>query len=146
MIDDPYSLIVCLDHAQYAKGTLYIDDEISFAYRSGIYLYWNFEFKNNTLRSWLIDPSAMFESKAALDRVRVAGLDFIPKSASLTTGTQTFTLDVKLDDNVVTVDTTPVLMKNDFVLTFNGAFKFMHSLSAIVVMQVLAISYYYFMF
>lgn len=51
MHDDPYTLIVALDSQKQAKGTLYIDDEKSYEYRQGKYLYLEFEFKDNVLSS-----------------------------------------------------------------------------------------------
>jgi alpha 1,3-glucosidase len=51
MHDDPYTLVVALDANKHAKGTLYIDDEKSFAYRQGKYLYLEFEFKDGVLSS-----------------------------------------------------------------------------------------------
>ena len=51
MHDDPYTLVVAVDAAKQAKGTLYIDDELSFEYRQGKYLYLEFEFKEGVLAS-----------------------------------------------------------------------------------------------
>lgn len=51
MHDDPFTLIVAVDKDKKAKGTLYIDDEKSFEYRQGKYLYLEFEFTDNVLSS-----------------------------------------------------------------------------------------------
>lgn len=51
MQDDPITIIVTLDANKQAKGTVYIDDEKSFAYRQGKYLYAEFEFKDGILSS-----------------------------------------------------------------------------------------------
>lgn len=51
MHEDPYTLIVAVDGTNQAKGTLYIDDEKSFEYRHGKYLYLEFEFKEGVLSS-----------------------------------------------------------------------------------------------
>lgn len=51
MQEDPITLVVALDANKQAKGTLYIDDEKSFAYRQGKYLYIEFEFKDGVLSS-----------------------------------------------------------------------------------------------
>lgn len=85
MHDDPYTLIVTLDAAKQAKGTLYIDDEKSFEYKQGKYLYLEFEFKDGVLSSKFIDESAKFTTRTWLERVVIAGLDKIPKSATLRT-------------------------------------------------------------
>lgn len=49
MRDDPVSLVICLDKNNAAKGTLYVDDEKSYNYRKGKYLYTEFSFKDNVL-------------------------------------------------------------------------------------------------
>lgn len=49
MKNDPLTLVVAVDCNGHAKGTLYIDDEKSFAYRQGKYLYLEFEFKDCVL-------------------------------------------------------------------------------------------------
>lgn len=51
MHDDPYTLVVAVDSAKQSKGTLYIDDEKSYQYRQGKYLYLEFEFKEGVLSS-----------------------------------------------------------------------------------------------
>lgn len=51
MHDDPFTLIVAVDANKHAKGTLYIDDEKSYEYRQGQYLYLEFEFKDGVLSS-----------------------------------------------------------------------------------------------
>jgi alpha 1,3-glucosidase len=45
MINDPYTLIVALDVNASAQGTLYIDDGESFDYRSGKYIYIEFDYR-----------------------------------------------------------------------------------------------------
>jgi alpha 1,3-glucosidase len=51
MNEDPFTLVVALDANKHAKGTLYIDDEKSYGYRQGKYLYLDFEFKDGVLSS-----------------------------------------------------------------------------------------------
>lgn len=83
MKDDPYTLVVAVDKNALAKGTLYIDDETSFEYRSGKYLYLEFEFKDNVLSSKKIDATATYPTKSWLERVVLVGLAKTPKSATL---------------------------------------------------------------
>ncbi|CAO1407451.1 unnamed protein product [Diamesa hyperborea] len=83
MHNDPYTLIVAVDKMKKAKGTLYIDDEKSFDYRQGKYLYLELEFKDNVLTSRSIDESSNFQTKTWLERVVIAGLDKAPISATL---------------------------------------------------------------
>ncbi|XP_055586088.1 neutral alpha-glucosidase AB isoform X2 [Uranotaenia lowii] len=83
MKDDPYTLVVAVDKNGYAKGTLYIDDEASFEYRSGKYLYLEFEFKDGVLSSKKIDTTATYPTKSWLERVILVGLPKAPKSATI---------------------------------------------------------------
>ncbi|XP_055615481.1 neutral alpha-glucosidase AB [Toxorhynchites rutilus septentrionalis] len=83
MKDDPYTLVVALDKDGHSKGTLYIDDETSFEYRHGKYMYIELEFKNNVLSSKKIDETASYATKTWLERVILVGLSKQPKSATL---------------------------------------------------------------
>lgn len=85
MVNDPYTLVVALDRSKQAKGTLYADDEKSYQYRNGKYIYAEFEFKNNAIRGKFIDPNATFDTAEWIERIIVAGLGKKPKSATLST-------------------------------------------------------------
>ncbi|XP_004521723.1 neutral alpha-glucosidase AB isoform X2 [Ceratitis capitata] len=85
MKNDPYTLVVCLDRAGKAQGTLYIDDEKSYAYRKGEFNYLLFEFENGQLNvNFKSKPN--FKTTAWIERVVIAGLDRTPKSATLIVG------------------------------------------------------------
>lgn len=103
MKNDPYTLIVCLDKSKEANGTLYADDEQSYEYRDGKYLYLQFEFKNNVLTSKPIDKNASFDTLAWIERVIVAGLDKVPQSATLSTVTKRISLDVIKNERTFTI-------------------------------------------
>lgn len=83
MKDDPYTLVIALDKNGSAKGTLYMDDEVSFEYRSGKYLYLEFKFDNDVLSSSKIDATASFYTMSWLERVILVGASKVPKSATL---------------------------------------------------------------
>lgn len=59
MHDDPFTLVVCLDKHSSAKGTLYIDDEKSYNYRHGQYVYTEFEFKENVISNKYVAASLL---------------------------------------------------------------------------------------
>lgn len=94
MKDDPYTLVVCLDKSKSANGTLYLDDEKSYDYRKGKYVYLQLDFKDNVLTSNLINRDDTYPSKSWIERVVIAGLDKIPKSAKLVSSSKTETLDI----------------------------------------------------
>lgn len=103
MKNDPYTLIVCLDKQKEANGTLYTDDEQSYEYRTGKYIYLHIEFKNNILSSKLIDSNASFETLAWIERIVIAGLDKVPKSATLSFGSKRVSLDIIQNERTYTI-------------------------------------------
>ncbi|XP_012259626.2 neutral alpha-glucosidase AB [Athalia rosae] len=106
MKDDPYTLIVVADDAGQASGTLYIDDETSFEYRHGKYLYIKFTLDGKKLTSSLIDKLATYNTKSWLERVDVANPPKGIKSAKLTSkNLGVIDLDAKYNpaNNVLTI-------------------------------------------
>lgn len=85
MINDPVSLFVAVNSSKKASGTLYIDDEKSYEYRHGRYLYLRFEFSDNILSSCYVDPEARFSTESKLGRIVVAGLGEAPTFVSIET-------------------------------------------------------------
>lgn len=117
MLHDPYTLIVCLDRANHAKGTLYIDDEKSFEYHNGKYIYLSFEFDGTTLTSKYIDSQAKYDTQSWLERVQLIGLDRVPKSATLKVDNQNVALDVLQDGPVTIIRKPAVSMVKEWSIT-----------------------------
>lgn len=88
MKNDPYTLVVIADETGNAEGTLYIDDEASFEYKHGKYLYLKFVLKGDKLTSSFIDKLATFETKSWLERIDIANPPKGVKSAKLTTSSK----------------------------------------------------------
>ncbi|GJQ88220.1 hypothetical protein Trydic_g13212 [Trypoxylus dichotomus] len=61
MHDDPYTIYIFLDTNNQATGTLYIDDNESFDYRSGEYNYYRLEYNDSSLTISVIDEDASYE-------------------------------------------------------------------------------------
>lgn len=83
MKNDPVTLFVAVDSSNRASGTLFIDDEESYDYRSGKYLYLNSTFNGDTLTNKLMNNGASFTTTVELQRVVIAGLSKVPQSATL---------------------------------------------------------------
>uniref|UniRef100_A0A2M4BCF3 Glucosidase II subunit alpha n=2 Tax=Anopheles marajoara TaxID=58244 RepID=A0A2M4BCF3_9DIPT len=83
MIHDPYTLVVALNREGTATGTLYMDDETSYEYRRGHYLYLQFEYRDGVLSSRKIDTTATFPTKSWLERVVFVGLAKQPTTVTL---------------------------------------------------------------
>lgn len=104
MTNDPMTLVVCVDKEQKAQGTMYVDDEKSFEYRSGKYLYQKIEFNGHKLEVSRVDAAADFPTKVWLEKVLIAGLQRVPQSATLIVNKQVVgELDVIPAANFITV-------------------------------------------
>ncbi|KAK0168914.1 hypothetical protein PV327_002670 [Microctonus hyperodae] len=97
MKDDPYTLVVIGDDMKKASGTLYIDDETSFEYRQGKYIYLQLFFDRNVLSSKYIDKLNKFETKSWLERVNIVNAPQNVKSAKLITKSGNSTLEVNFN-------------------------------------------------
>jgi alpha 1,3-glucosidase len=89
MRHDPYTLLVALDKSGKAKGTLYIDDGISYDYKtSKKMLYIQFSYDNGKLTGHqLVSPT--YETRSWLEKVVIVGLDKAPASAHASLNTPT---------------------------------------------------------
>ena len=119
MKDDPYTYVVCLDRDQSAIGTLYADDEQSFDYRQGHYVYQTIEFKDNVLSNHYPDKDASYLPMSWLERVKLIGLDRAPRSATLRSGSQTVELDVYQEGSAFIIRKPALSVADSFQITLN---------------------------
>ncbi|XP_050424392.1 neutral alpha-glucosidase AB [Adelges cooleyi] len=84
MRDDPYTLVVAIGLKGTAKGNLYVDDEESFEYRDGKFVYIEYEFINNQLISKCIHCNT-FNTNSWLEKVMVVGIPSVFTKASIHT-------------------------------------------------------------
>ncbi|XP_055843079.1 neutral alpha-glucosidase AB-like [Episyrphus balteatus] len=118
MKDDPYTLIVCLDKNGSSKGTLYIDDEKSYDYRQGKYIYEQFEFSGNSLKnSFITTPD--YKTASTLERVIIAGLEKTPKSATIKYDGKTEELKVIAHEQAIAVEKPGINIAKEFVIELN---------------------------
>ncbi|XP_035721940.1 neutral alpha-glucosidase AB-like [Vespa mandarinia] len=119
MRNDPYTLIVIGDNNGTASGNLYIDDESSFEYRHGKYLYLKLNFDGIKLTSTFIDKLASYETKSWLERVDIANPPKGIKSAQLISrSSRTVTLETKYNpnNNVLTLRKPGVNMSEEWTI------------------------------
>lgn len=125
MQNDPVSLVVALDKNQHAVGTLFIDDEKSFDYRRGKYLYMKFEFHKNKLSLKFIDH-ANYTTNSKLGRVVIAGLkDAIAKSAKLEFADGE-TRDLKIanaTEAFFVIESSDVSLMSEWTITVSGVMQ-----------------------
>ncbi|EDW81853.1 uncharacterized protein Dwil_GK25479 [Drosophila willistoni] len=118
MLHDPYTLIVCLDRQGKAEGTLYLDDEKSYDYRQGQYIYVNYEFAHNQLTNRFIGKPK-YKSSSWIERVVIAGLSTVPQSATITVNGVSQQLEVLQQDHAVIVRKPGIKMNVDFAIKLN---------------------------
>lgn len=83
MTNDPVSLFVAVNIEKKASGTLYIDDEKSYEYRRGKYIYLRFAFSDNILTSTYVDGQTSYLTEIKLGRIVFAGLADVPSYATI---------------------------------------------------------------
>nr|XP_053642983.1 neutral alpha-glucosidase AB-like [Cherax quadricarinatus] len=126
MRDDPYTLSVALDSYGKAQGTLYIDDEHTFEYRQGKFLYLALSYEGGILTSKKVDPGGTYETGSWLERVVVIGLQKRPskvtiQSASLGTRDleSIFESGTGTHASHLTIRKPGVSMREEFVITIH---------------------------
>ncbi|GAB0095795.1 neutral alpha-glucosidase AB [Sergentomyia squamirostris] len=121
MYNDPVTLVVALDKAKSASGTLYVDDEKSYQYRNGKYLYLSLEFKDNVLTAKKIDEKANYDTKSWVERVVIVGLEHVPKSATLNVSgePQPVTLEVNKHGESVIIRKPGVVLSRKWSIQLN---------------------------
>ncbi|KAK9871594.1 hypothetical protein WA026_012974 [Henosepilachna vigintioctopunctata] len=113
---DPFTLYVALDNNKSAKGTLFIDDNESFEYQKGKYLYIQFEFKNNELKSSLIDATD-YETLEWIEKVIILGAPAGVKKAVLNSNSLNFMeLEVHYIDDVLIIRRPGVSVREPFTI------------------------------
>lgn len=118
MLNDPYTLVICLDRQGKAAGTLYLDDEKSYAYRDGKFIYVNFEFGDNQLTNRFIGKPK-YKSESWIERIVIAGLDRVPTSATILVNGASQQLEVDHRDSAITIRKPGIKMNVDFSLKLN---------------------------
>lgn len=118
MLNDPYTLVICLDRQGKAAGTLYLDDEKSYAYRDGQFIYVNFEFGDNQLTNRFIGKPK-YKSESWIERIVIAGLDRVPTSATILVNGASQQLEVDHRDSATTIRKPGIKMNVDFSLKLN---------------------------
>ncbi|XP_015603638.1 neutral alpha-glucosidase AB [Cephus cinctus] len=106
MKNDPHTLIVIADENGNASGNLYIDDEASFEYRHGKYLYLRLNLTGTKLTSTFIDKLAVYQTRSWLERIDIANPPQGIKSARLKSrslGTVELEAKYNTNNNVLTV-------------------------------------------
>lgn len=120
MKNDPYTFVICLDANKQASGTVYADDEKSYEYRSGNYIYAKVEFRDTAITYQFPEPNATFDTAAWVERIVVAGLGRKPTSAILSTESKVVPLDIISDSSAdaFTIRKPGVSIAETFKITF----------------------------
>jgi len=95
MTSDPYTLTIALDKESKAKGTLFVDDGHSFNYQKGDFVYTNLQFENFELTN---EGKSSFQVTNTVEKIRILGLNSIPKSVVLLEGGKSVDLEGYLEN------------------------------------------------
>lgn len=125
MINDPVSLFVAVNIDKKATGTLYIDDEKSYEYRRGKYIYLQFEFNDNILTSTYVDGQANYATESKLGRIVVAGLVDVPTYATIETvsGDAKRLEVIPTTDRYFEIEASNISLALEWKITFNNAMQ-----------------------
>lgn len=121
MRDDPYTLVICLNANEQAFGTLYIDDEESFDYRQGKYLYQRFDYANGQLSNERLDALADYNSKTQIKKIIVAGMKKTLKSIVKTVETVETELAFSEMSDYVVVDNVNINVNDMWQMDFKSS-------------------------
>lgn len=123
MRDDPVALIIAVDSDEKADGTLYVDDELSYNYQTGKYLYLKFELNKKILTSKFVDKNANFTTKSLFDKVLIAGFKDLPPFANLKTSNgESKQLEItKSSDLFFTIENLKISLMDEWTLDISGA-------------------------
>lgn len=141
MKNDPITLFVAVDNNKQASGTLFIDDEESYEYRNGNYLYLNLSFANDILTNKFIDDYATYNTIVELERVVVAGLSKIPSYATLklSDGTTSRLEIINVTDNSFAFAATGAKMMEEWEIALSGVSKAI--ISTALILMVVAVNF-----
>lgn len=119
--EDPYSLVVALDKSGlHANGTIYMDDNYSFEYKTGQFIFLSVAYTDGILKSRNMNINRSYKSQAWLERVTVLGLRSRPTNVQIenkASGRKKLEY-VYIDDKQVLVIRKPsVKMEDEWVLT-----------------------------
>lgn len=124
MTNDPVSLFVAVNSTNKATGTLYIDDEKSYEYRRGKYIYLQLEFSDNILTSKYIDQQASFSTESKLGRIVIAGLDGIPSYVTIESNGDSKRLEViKVSEQYFEIEASNTSLALEWRITFSNAMQ-----------------------
>lgn len=125
MTNDPVSLFVAVNNEKKASGTLYIDDERSYEYRRGKYIYLQFEFNDNILTSTHVDEQASYQTESKLGRIVFAGLADVPSYATieLLNGESTRLEVIQTTEQYFEIEAANISLALEWKITFNNAMQ-----------------------
>lgn len=110
---DPYTLVIAVDKSGQASGELYVDDGVSYNYQNGEYLVRKFDFNKNVLKSQGIYSKKSF-GKTRVEKVILVGSGLKSTTATVTQGSNTWTVDVLEQGESLVVRDPRVVIGSDF--------------------------------
>lgn len=129
MVNDPYTLIVCVNTNKSASGHLYIDDGKSYGYLTGQYIYARLDFVDGVLNSTFVDPSASYATTTVVEQIVIVGLDWTPTKATIEKGSVAGSVEVQANGkSFILTKSLNVKMAEEWSIRFSGSAKTMVNL------------------
>lgn len=114
MKGDPISLFIALDDGGHAEGTLFMDDEPTFAYLQGIYAYIKFLFHDNKLSIEFLSQPIRFVPMNFLGNISIAGLDSnnVIRAVARHENGEERSLQMEVEEHRVVIDASELSISN----------------------------------
>lgn len=126
MKNDPISLFVALDNHGHAEGTLFIDDEPTFAYLQGFFAYYKFQFHDNKLNIEFLDNSGtQFMAMNQLGNISIAGLNMNePRAVAKHENGEQRPLPVEVKEYQIVIDARELFLSDvAWTIEVNGSLR-----------------------
>ncbi|KAF2069359.1 hypothetical protein CYY_009321 [Polysphondylium violaceum] len=118
MKHDPYTIQIALSTDQSAYGELFVDDEHSFAYQKGDFIYKSFTFKDNVLTYKDVNKSSSFKSNNKIEKIVIYGLKSVPKTIVAASGDRKLEFEYDKEHSRLIIRKPELSIDNNWTLSF----------------------------
>jgi len=128
MASDPFTLTAAIGADGAASGTLFVDDDLTFAYANGAFRHMAFSLQvdgaaNGLMQSKHVSGDVAFAPDNVVERIVVLGFPAAPKAVTVTAadgGATNVDFEYDAQSKVLTVRKPQLAISGDWTLTFTG--------------------------
>jgi mannosyl-oligosaccharide alpha-1,3-glucosidase len=110
---EPFKFLIVLDENFYAYGDLFLDDETSFEYKTGKYLYSELEFSKKVLTYKVLNS---WDPENTIERIVILGLATFPSHIFLESSCIKEEVDYYIDSQMLIINMPDIPAKDSWVL------------------------------